>query len=714
MAKAPMHMEPVPSVELSLEPLPQAKGLGVIFFASVMEAMQATVDLLDLEAAAIEHIDRVLFEQTRGQLQFKRARALLDLDDQPCEAILLVEFFEDIHEKLEAMKQKNLGLRSSVYMDEGDQGHIWGLRKAGLSLLTGCKGAAKPTAGLEDVAVLPEKLPEYVEGLQALMRPLGVEGSYYGHAASGLLHVRPVIDLHSAEDLAKYRSLADDISALTKQFKGSIAAEHGVGIARTEFLPDHLGPELMEAMKEIKDLFDPHNLLNPGKIIPAVGHQYAIDTHLRQGAKSGITLPFEPVLAFAAKDKSFVGNLEQCNGCGGCRKDTPTMCPTFMVTGEEIMSTRGRANTIRAALEHTHSGLGGTIFTPELEAALSNCLSCKACTSECPSNVNMALLKAELLHAKQQAHGVPLRNRMIARVDTVGKWASKMPGVANAVMRNPMVRSLNEIFLGLSSKRPLPAYASEAFDAKSVHQKIDSSTARGKVYLWDDCFVKYNEPDIGHAAIQVLNALGYSVEILKDKVCCGRPAFSTGQLDVARDYASKNVQRIAQADAGVPIVFLESSCYSMFKEDYRELGIPGIDAVEDRCLLIEEFVADCLAESQGSLPWKTLSNPVAIHMHCHSKALTERNAAHDILRAIPNADIIELKTGCCGMAGAFGTLKDKYELSVQVAQPLIAQIEALSAETIVVASGTSCRHQIEHLSQHSAPKHIVEVLADAL
>jgi FAD/FMN-containing dehydrogenase/Fe-S oxidoreductase len=702
----------VTSAELNLVPLPEQKGLGVIFFPSVMEAMQATVELLDLKAAAIEHIDRVLFDQTRGQIQFKQARALLDLDDQPCEAILLVEFFEDITDKLNAMKQKNLGLRSSVFLKDEDQNHIWGLRKAGLSLLTGCKGAAKPTAGLEDVAVLPEKLPAYVEGLQSLMRPLGVEGSYYGHAASGLLHVRPVVDLHSAEDIAKYRSLADGVSALTKQFKGSIAAEHGVGIARTEFLPEHLGAELMGAMKEIKDLFDPNNVLNPGKIVPAAGYAYTIDSHLRQGVDHAITLPFVPVLAFAAKDESFIGNLEQCNGCGGCRKSTHTMCPTFIATGDEIMSTRGRANTIRAALEQTHHGKG-TIFTPELEAALSNCLSCKACTSECPSNVNMALLKAELLHAKQKEQGVSLRDRMIARVDTVGKWASKMPRVANGLLGNPLVKKINESILGLSAQRPIPNYAATPFNVAHAQQTVQEP-ARGKVYLWDDCFVKYNEPTIGHAAMKVLNALGYSVEILKDKSCCGRPAFSTGQLDVAREYALNNVRRIDEADADVPVIFLEPSCYSMFKEDYRELGIEGMDAVEARCHLVEEFVADQVLSNPENSPWKTLAQPVAIHMHCHSKALTERNAAYDILSTIPDAQVTQLNTGCCGMAGAFGTLKDKYDLSVQVAQPLLDQIDALSENTCVVASGTSCRHQIDHLSECAAPSHIVEVLASAL
>lgn len=706
----------VTSADLVLQPLPEAQGLGVIFFASVAEAMQATVELLELEPVAIEHIDRVLFDQTRGQIQFKKARALLDLDDQPCEALLLVEFFEDIDAKLEALKQKKIGLRSTVFPDTVDQNHIWGLRKAGLSLLTGCKGSAKPTAGIEDVAILPEKLPEYVAGLQSLMKPLGLNGSFYGHAASGLLHVRPVVDMHKAEDIAKYRSLAEGVSALTRQFKGSISGEHGVGIARTEFLPEHLGPELMGVMTEIKQLFDPSNMLNPGKIVRAPGStakELKIDTNIRQGNLSTISLPFEPVLAFAAKDASFVGNLEQCNGCGGCRKSGPTMCPTYIATNDEIMSTRGRANTIRAALEHTHNKGTQSIFTPELEQALSNCLSCKACTTECPSNVNMALLKAELLHAKQTAQGIPIRERILARVELLGKLATSAPGIANGLLQSPLVRKFNEAVLGLSVHRPIPAYASRRFGAHSLEGQKIGETLAGKVYLWDDCFVRYNEPDIGDAAVRVLNALGYEVELLERPACCGRPAFSTGQLDLAKTYAIKNVHQIADADADVPILFLEPSCYSMLKEDYRELGVADMDTIEPRCYLVEDFILEALDGRTASPKWKSVLPPIAIHTHCHTKSLSDRRTAQELLRRIPDADVIELDTGCCGMAGSFGIMAEKYDLSLQIAEPLLALIEALPENTVVVASGTSCRHQIVHLSE-SRPRHVVEVLADAM
>src|SRR6266567_340841 len=398
------------SAELKISPLPREKGLGLIFFASVGDAMQATVELLDLKPAAIEHIDRPLLDQTKGQLLFLAARDLLELDSKPCESILIVEFYDDIAERLSILQSRNIGLRTKILTEPAQMNLVWSVRKSGLSLLTGCIGPAKPVAFIEDAAVRPAQLPEYVRGLRSIMKPLGLEASYYGHAASGLLHVRPVLDLHSASDLKKFRQVADQTSALVRQFKGSLSAEHGVGIARTEYMRDQLGDQLLEVMREIKHAFDPKNIFNPGKIFevgtsrcdvrtPQRGVPTRIDNHLRDNFTRPLTLAFQPVLAFAFKDRSFIGNLEQCNGCGGCLKQTGIMCPTFMATHDEVMSTRGRANIIRAALELRVNG-HDPLRSAELDAALSNCLSCKGCTPECPSNVNLALLKAEMLYAR--------------------------------------------------------------------------------------------------------------------------------------------------------------------------------------------------------------------------------------------------------------------------------------------------------------------------
>src|SRR6516225_9122153 len=296
------------SAELKISPLPGEEGLGLIFFASVAEAMQATVELLDLKPAAIEHIDRPLFDGTKGQLQFQAARDLLELESKPCESILIVEFYEDIADRLSVLQSKRIGLRTKVLTEPAQMNMVWSVRKSGLSLLTGCIGPAKPVAFIEDAAVRPAQLPDYVRGLQSIMKPLGLTASFYGHAASGLLHVRPVLDMHSAADLKKFRQVADETCALVRQFKGSLSAEHGVGIARTEFMRDQLGDELLGLMREIKRAFDPKNIFNPGKIFADDRHK--IDNHLRENLTRPLELPFQPLLAFAFKDRSFTGNLE--------------------------------------------------------------------------------------------------------------------------------------------------------------------------------------------------------------------------------------------------------------------------------------------------------------------------------------------------------------------------------------------------------------------
>src|SRR5712671_4116991 len=428
------------SAELKISPLPHEKGLGLIFFASVTDAMQATVELLDLKPAAIEHIDRPLLDQTKAQLQFQAARDLLELDTRLCESILIVEFYEEVTERLSILQSRKIGMRTKIVTDPAQMNLVWSVRKSGLSLLTGCIGAAKPVAFIEDAAVRPAQLPEYVLGLQSIIRPLGLTASYYGHAASGLLHVRPVLDMHSASDLNKFRQIADQTSALVRQFKGSLSAEHGVGIARTEYMRDQLGEELLGVLREIKRTFDPKNIFNPGKIF---GFAYKIDNHLRNNFTRPIELPFEPRLAFAFKDRSFIGNLEQCNGCGGCRKETPIMCPTFIATGDEVMSTRGRANIIRRALEMRGNG-HDSLKSAELDAALSNCLSCKGCTPECPSNVNLALLKAEMLYARHRRDGLPLRERFFSNVDLLGRIGCTIPWLANATLDHAPIRALIE------------------------------------------------------------------------------------------------------------------------------------------------------------------------------------------------------------------------------------------------------------------------------
>jgi FAD/FMN-containing dehydrogenase/Fe-S oxidoreductase len=745
------------SAELKISPLPREKGLGLIFFASVAEAMQATVELLDLKPAAIEHIDRPLFNGTKGQLQFQAARDLLELDTKPCESILIVEFYDEllgssVAQRLSMLESRKIGLRTKIVIDPAQMNMVWSVRKSGLSLLTGCIGPAKPVAFIEDAAVRPAQLPDYVRGLQSIMEPLGLTASYYGHAASGLLHVRPVLDMHSAADLKKFRQVADETSALVLQFKGSLSAEHGVGIARTEYMRDQLGNHLLEVMHQIKRAFDPKNIFNPGKIFEvgtpqsrgAVRHR--IDNYLRENFTRPLELPFQPVLAFAFKDRSFTGNLEQCNGCGGCLKQSGVMCPTFIATHDEVMSTRGRANIIRAALElrlarndglgsrrkmtaGKPSLLGDPLKSDELDAALSNCLSCKGCTPECPSNVNLALLKAEMLHARWRRDGLPLRERILSNVDLLGKLGCLVPKLMNRLLRFKATRIVMEKTIGISARRSLPPYAHERFDrwfAKNCSgglRPLDGAQRaqlqkRGRVILWDDTFVRYHEPHIGVAAVKVLEALGFEVALVKNRRCCGRPAFSQGNLDAAAKLAKHNLSQLSTLNSqlsNAQILFLEPSCWSMFVEDYRELKIDDAENIAARCFLFEKFVNDLLEQEPEALRFKreSRSRGILIHPHCHAKSITSPAFMGKLAERLPGTTATVLDTACCGMAGAFGALAEKYDLSLQVAQRLLDQIDNQPAGAEVIASGTSCRHQITDLT-NLRPKHMAEFLAEAL
>jgi FAD/FMN-containing dehydrogenase/Fe-S oxidoreductase len=681
--------------ELNVVPLPKERALGLIHFRSITEAMQASVALQSLDPTAIEHIDRILLDQTRGQIAFQAARDFLDLDLKPSESILIVEFDHDIKDSLRSLENRRLGTRTQIATTPQEMNLVWSLRKAGLSLLTGCKGSAKPTTGIEDAAIPPKMLPDYVASLQKILKDSKLEACFYGHAASGLLHVRPVIDLHDREDLKRFRSLAKEVSALVRQFKGSLAAEHGVGIARSEFLKDHIDPPLLNAMQQVKRAFDPKGIMNRGKIF---GHEeFAIDKNLRSFLSNDDELPFHPALLYAAKDESFSAHLSQCNGCGGCRKETATMCPTFVATGEEGMSTRGRANLIRAALDKRSNPIEDPLFSAEIEHALSNCLGCKACTTECPSNVNLSLLKAELLNARHQKTSIPWQSFLISKADQLGRMGTTFPMLANQLLESKVIKDLVQSFVGISKRRPLPQYANQRFDTWFRTRPSQRQSARKKVLLWDDTFTRYHEPQIGIAAVGILEFAGYSVELVKDRACCGRPAFSQGDLKQARQLGLQNVRQIKRYRNDVPLLFLEPSCFSMFTDDYRELGIEGAGSIAERCALLEDFV---FREDQAadSAKFSKSHQPVAIHLHCHCKALVPSSHSLRYIKAMfPNTLILD--SGCCGMAGAFGAIDSKYDLSVQIAAPLVASIESLPPETIVLASGTSCRQQISHLTQ---------------
>jgi Fe-S oxidoreductase len=388
------------------------------------------------------------------------------------------------------------------------------------------------------------------------------------------------------------------------------------------------------------------------------------------------------------------------------------MCPTFIAIGEEIMSTRGRANAIRAALE-LRGVNGDPLRSKELEAALSNCLSCKACTNECPSNVNLALLKAELQHARIHRDGLTLRERVFSNVDRLGRIACTMPRLANWLLELAPMRTLSSKFLGLSTERPLPRYTKIRFDRWFARRQTTTAAHRGRLVLWDDTFVRYHDPHIGMAAVKVLDAAGFQVTLATQRRCCGRPAFSQGNLDEAARLGQHNLALLSRDADDAPIIFLEPSCYAMFAEDYRELKLPNAAHVAKRCFLFEEFVANLLSREPHAIQFHPKPARLVIHMHCHAKALTNTGYMQRLAAHFPEWTVTVLDTGCCGMAGGFGMLESKYELSVKVAEPLIRQIKALPFGNIIVASGTSCRHQIQDLG-NKWPRHMAEVLAEVL
>ncbi len=510
----------VTAATLRLVPLPVDRGLAVLFFATVAEALAAAVEIAALGPAAVELMDHQVLEPTRANPRFRAARELLGLDREPGAAVLVVEVLSDVDDYLSALATRGHGRRTLLCRDRREQELVWSVRKAGLNLLTARLGSAKPAACIEDVCVRPEQLPAYVAELARIMAELGLEAAYYGHAASGELHIRPVLDLTGAGGVRDLRRVSDAVSALCVRFAGSFAAEHGVGMARTEYLAAHLGPELTAASGELKRLFDPAAVLNPGKIVDT--GRYRIDRDLRQAAGQPLVLPFVPRLSVGDRHESFVANLEQCNGCGACRKDTPGMCPTFIATGDEAESTRGRANAIRAALA---GGLGpDPVLAAELAAVLDDCLACKACRAECPSGIDLAAMKSQLLAARHARRGSSLFDRLVAAADLLGRLGTMAPGPANRALAWPPLRRALERWLGVAAERPLPTYAEQRFDHWFAARPAPPPGERPRVLLWDDTWVRYHEPTVGVAAVAALEALGLTVELVAGRRCCGRPA----------------------------------------------------------------------------------------------------------------------------------------------------------------------------------------------
>ncbi|MQA00187.1 MAG: FAD-binding protein [Dehalococcoidia bacterium] len=706
----------VTEAKLRLVPIPAAKGLAVLHFDTVPRACEATLPLLEHDPAAIELVDRTIIQRCRESLGFA---SLVEFVQGDPGALLVVELTGDsadavnsrIAALVEDMRQRQLGYAVHVSVDAGEQLRIWRMRQAGLGILMSVKGDAKPLAYVEDAAVAPELLPRFVERFDALVQSYGTSAAYYGHASVGCLHIRPMVNIKQVEGLQAMEGLASDVADLVLEFGGSLSGEHGDGILRGVFTERMFGARLTEAFRDVKRLFDPQGILNPGKVVDTP----AFDDNLRLSPRT-VNLNPPTYLDFSA-DGGMARSAELCNGQGACRKDDGGMCPSYMVTRDEEHSTRGRANLLRQALNGVlppEALTGQAIYD-----ALDLCVECKACKAECPSGVDMAKLKYEVLTKHHEAHGLPLRARLFAYIRAWSALGSRTPGLANAIARLAPVRLLLHRTLGIHRERPLPALASRPFrrwfDARPAAAR---PAPRGDVVLFDDTFTDYYHPEVGQAAVRVLEALGYRVVLVPRLGCCGRPAISKGQLGTAREWARRNIERLAPyAERGVPIVGTEPSCLLTLRDEYPEL-LPGADAraVAGQALLLDELLARLAIEdgTVGELFADRGPRRALVHGHCHQKALAGMDETFAVLALVPGLEASLIDSPCCGMAGSFGFEAEHYDISRQMgALRLFPAIEAAPDDTEVLITGVSCRQQIGHFTSRR-PRHVVELLADAL
>jgi len=693
---------------LHLIPVAPHRGVLVLEFDDLADSVAAVAPALELRPSAIELFDGMIIRMARRSLEY---RNYLDFVQGDPDTLLLVEFSGETSDevarqlrRLEDQLRAQRGLRHMFAThDRATCDHIWACRKAALPLLMGVPGMRKPIAFVEDTAVEPARLSEFVARFREILSRAGTDGAFYGHASVGCLHIRPMIDTQDSADLARMRGILDDVSDLVLEFHGAMSGEHGDGLARS-FLNEKLfGPQVYQAFREVKAAFDPTNRLNPGKVVNGPNPT----ANLRQSPEHK-TLEIATTFDFASQG-GFAQAAELCNGSGLCRKTrTGTMCPSFMATGDEEHSTRGRANALRLVLS---GALPPAEFTGErLHQTFDLCLQCKGCKAECPSNVDVAKLKSEFLSHYHREHGTPLASRIMGRVARLNRLGSALAPVSNWLGRSSLASWLAERIGGVDRRRPLPRFEHQHFRrwfARHAH-KHQARSPRGKIVLLDDCLNTYCEPGVLKSAVEVLEATGYEVQ-LAGIPCCGRPFISKGLLDDARALAHDNVQHLRTSlDAGVPIVGCEPSCVSALTDDYVDL-LRGDDQAR-RLAANTEFIDAHLVRALAIPPLEGSGGDVLLHGHCHQKALAGVGDTRSLLEALPESRVSVVDSGCCGMAGSFGY--EHYDLSMQIGGRVLFPAVTSHVGT-VVAPGFSCRHQIEHGTGRRA-LHPIELLASRL
>lgn len=730
-------------ITLKLSPLPTHKVLGVVNFDTFYDAMDATQHIVALKPAAVELVDRTMIDLALDNPAFRPTmeKALIG---NP-EAILLVEFAgEESADQAGLLDQlitlmAGLGHPGSVIplASAAEQQALWSVRKAGLNIMMSMRGDGKPVSFIEDCAIPLENLAEYTRRLTEIFHQHDTSGTWYAHASVGTLHVRPILDMRRG-GAEKMRAIAEAASTLVRQYKGAFSGEHGDGLVRSEWVAWQFGPTLMQAFQEIKTLFDPQGIMNPGKIVnstkmddtrlfrfkpdyqvnPLVSGLDWTDWDVHGDAKAQTTSA-----PGTGDDPSggFAKAIEMCNNNGHCRKfDAGTMCPSYRVTGDEQHLTRGRANTLRLAM----SGQLGpdALLSQEVHDALDLCVSCKGCKRECPTGVDMARMKIEVLYQRQKAHGLRLGNKLIA---TMPKWAplaARFPWLFNLRDKLPGAAWLSERLLGLSARRSLPVWRKDTF----IGQVESTPAEEADLVLFVDTFNNYLESENARAAYRVLTAAGYKVALAqpaaddpdsKRPLCCGRTYLSAGLIDEARKEAERVVHALAPfVSRGLPVVGLEPSCLLSLRDEFLVMGLSKqARQLAQQSFLFEEFLAREHEAGRLHLALQSLPEKHALlHGHCHQKAFDAVTPIQVVLGLVPDLDVKLIESSCCGMAGAFGYEASHYEASMKMGElSLFPAVREAQADSLIIADGTSCRHQITDGTQRHA-HHVARVLERAL
>jgi len=721
------------ALTLDLAPLPRHRTLGVVSFPSLYRAMECTQRIVTLGPTAVELVDRTMIGLARGNPAFRRVVDAA-LRGEP-DAILLVEFAGDdadgprarLDDLVALMGDLGLPDRVVAMTDAGAQKALWDVRKAGLNIMMSMRGDGKPVSFIEDCAVPLPHLAEYVDGLTQVFARHGTRGTWYAHASVGTLHVRPILDMRR-DGAAKMRAIAEEASALVRRYKGAYSGEHGDGIVRSEWIAWQFGPRLAHAFEEIKALFDPDGLLNPGKIVRPPRMD---DATLFRFPPGYATEPLAPALDWSAYDvqndpvtealtppgsggdpaRGFGKAVEMCNNNGHCRKfDAGAMCPSFRVTRDEAHLTRGRANTLRLALS---GQLGEDLGGEAVHAALDLCVSCKGCRRECPTGVDMARMKVEHRHRRRALERETLRERLIATLPRWAPRAARVPALFNLRETVPGARWLCERLLGFSARRSLPRFRRDTFLSCAPADDADAN-----VVLLVDTFTNAFEPENAHDALAVLRAAGHRVAVARAAgsapLCCGRTLLTAGRVAEAKAMAADLLRALDPHVArGATVVGLEPSCLFTLRDELLAMnfGDPAA-ALAQRARTIEEFLA---AGGGAGLALRSLPQSRALlHGHCHQKAFDAFTPIAELLRRIPGLAVDVVESSCCGMAGSFGYEAEHYGVSRAMAElSLLPAVRAVDDDTLIVAGGTSCRHQIADLTGRGA-LHPVSVLARAL